>query len=128
MASTTATTTNLTPDKQYDLITSNLQEVLKPDIIKSALAENRPLKIYWGTAPTGRPHCGYFVPMVKLAHFLRAGCEVTVLLADIHAFLDNLKAPLELVTHRAKYYELLIKSVLRAIGVPIEQLRFVHGS
>jgi len=127
MASTTATT-NLTPDKKYDLITSNLQEVLKPDIIKSALAENRPLKIYWGTAPTGRPHCGYFVPMVKLAHFLRAGCEVTVLLADIHAFLDNLKAPLELVTHRAKYYELLIKSVLRAIGVPIEQLRFVHGS
>ncbi|RPB01747.1 tyrosine tRNA ligase [Choiromyces venosus 120613-1] len=126
MASTT--TPGLTPDERYNLITSNLQEVLKPNIIKSVLAENRPLKIYWGTAPTGRPHCGYFVPMVKLAHFLRAGCEVTVLLADIHAFLDNLKAPLELVTHRARYYELMIKALLRAIGVPIEKLRFILGS
>lgn len=120
--------TELTADQKFALITSNLQEVLKPDIIRSVLAENRPLKVYWGTAPTGRPHCGYFVPMVKLADFLRAGCEVTVLLADIHAFLDNLKAPLALVSHRAKYYELVIKSVLRAIGVPISKLRFVLGS
>ena len=29
--------------------------------------------------------------MIKLAHFLKAGCEVTVLLADLHAFLDNMK-------------------------------------
>jgi len=40
--------------------------------------------------------------MVKIAHFLRAGCEVKVLLADIHAFLDNLKAPLELVAHQGR--------------------------
>jgi tyrosyl-tRNA synthetase len=66
--------------------------------------------------------------MVKIAHFLRAGCEVKVLLADIHAFLDNLKAPLELVAHRAKYYEFVIKAVLRAIGVPLEKLIFVKGS
>jgi len=81
-----------------------------------------------GTAPTGRPHCGYFVPMVKIAHFLQAGCEVKILLADIHAFLDNLKAPLDLVAHRARYYELVIKSMLRSIGVPIDKLTFVKGS
>jgi tyrosyl-tRNA synthetase len=66
--------------------------------------------------------------MVKIAHFLRAGCEIKVLLADIHAFLDNLKAPLDLVAHRAKYYELVVKSVLRAIGVSIDKLTFVKGS
>lgn len=66
--------------------------------------------------------------MVKIAHFLRAGCEVTVLLADIHAFLDNLKAPLELVAHRTDYYTRIIKSILRSIGVPIDKLRFVKGS
>lgn len=66
--------------------------------------------------------------MVKIAHFLQAGCEVKVLLADIHAFLDNLKAPLDLVAHRARYYEEIVKSVLRAIGVPIEKLIFVKGS
>jgi tyrosyl-tRNA synthetase len=26
---------------------------------------------------------------VKIAQFLAAGCEVTILIADIHAFLDN---------------------------------------
>ncbi|KAK6340584.1 Tyrosine--tRNA ligase cytoplasmic, variant 2 [Orbilia brochopaga] len=66
--------------------------------------------------------------MTKLAHFLHAGCEVTILLADLHAFLDNLKAPYELIRHRAKYYELLVKATLRAIGVSIEKLRFVLGS
>ena len=66
--------------------------------------------------------------MVKIAHFLRASCEVTILLADIHAFLDNMKAPLDLVAHRATYYEFVIKSMLKSIGVPIEKLKFVLGS
>lgn len=117
------------PAEQYALITKNLQEVLNAQIIKNILeVEKRPLKLYWGTAPTGRPHCGYFVPMTKLAHFLKAGCEVTVLLADLHAFLDNMKASLEVVTYRAKYYELIIKAILRSINVPIEKLKFVVGS
>lgn len=115
------------PEKQYDLITRNLQEVLNGQIIKDVLKE-RPLKVYWGTAPTGRPHCGYFVPMTKIADFLKAGCEVTVLLADLHAFLDNMKAPLEVVNYRAKYYEFVVKSILRSINVPIEKLKFVVGS
>lgn len=117
------------PEEQYRLITKNLQETLNGQIIKNVLeVEKRPLKIYWGTAPTGKPHCGYFVPMIKLAHFLKAGCEVTVLLADLHAFLDNMKAPLEVVNFRAKYYEYIVKAILRSIGVPIEKLRFVVGS
>lgn len=117
------------PVEQYDLITKGLQEVLNGQIIKNVLEnEKRPLKIYWGTAPTGKPHCGYFVPMIKLAHFLKAGCEVTILLADLHAYLDNMKAPLEVVQYRAKYYELVVKSILKSIGVPIERLKFVVGS
>ncbi|SCU79416.1 LAFA_0B02982g1_1 [Lachancea sp. 'fantastica'] len=117
------------PKVAFDLITKNLQEVLNPQIIKDVLeVQKRPLKLYWGTAPTGRPHCGYFVPVTKLAHFLKAGCEVCVLLADLHAFLDNMKAPLEVVQYRAKYYECVIKSLLRSINVPIEKLKFVVGS
>ncbi|CAO3701044.1 unnamed protein product [Rhizopus stolonifer] len=84
--------------------------------------------MYWGTAPTGRPHIGYFVPMSKIADFLSAGVEMTVLLADLHAFLDNMKAPLELVQHRVKYYEQMIKTILSSLGVPIEKLKFVIGS
>ena len=91
------------PKEQFRLITRNLQEYLNGQIIENVLQnEKRPVKVYWGTAPTGRPHCGYFVPMVKLADLLKAGCEVTVLLADLHAFLDNMKAPLETVQFRSQ--------------------------
>lgn len=81
-----------------------------------------------GTATTGRPHCGYMVPTIKIAQLLAAGCEVTVLLADIHGFLDNLKAPIELVESRAQYYRFVITALLKAMGVSVDRLRFVLGS
>lgn len=68
---------SLTADQKYELITRNLQEVLGGEEIKKVLAE-RDLKMYWGTAPTGRPHIGYFVPMAKIADFLSAGVEVRI--------------------------------------------------
>jgi tyrosyl-tRNA synthetase len=46
----------------------------------------------------------------------------------VHAFLDNLKAPIELVRHRVQYYSHVIRAVLSAIGVPIDNLKFVVGS
>ncbi|KAL8716007.1 MAG: hypothetical protein Q9220_000674 [cf. Caloplaca sp. 1 TL-2023] len=119
----------MSAQEKLDLIYENLQEVLKADIIEDVIhRQNRPLKIYWGTATTGRPHCGYFVPMVKLAHFLRAGCSIKVLLADIHGFLDNLKAPIELVKYRAEYYRFVITALLKSLNVPIDRLEVVLGS
>lgn len=50
------------------------------------------------------------------------------LLADIHGFLDNLKAPIELVEYRVKFYRLAISSILESVGVPTERLQFVLGS
>jgi len=49
-------------------------------------------------------------------------------LADVHAFLDNMKAPLELVAHRTKYYEYLLTTVFKSLGIPTSSLRFVEGS
>lgn len=53
---------------------------------------------------------------------------MTILLADIHGFLDNLKAPLELVMHRAEFYRHIITAMLQAVGVSTEKLRVVLGS
>lgn len=66
--------------------------------------------------------------MSKIADFLRAGCEVTILFADLHAYLDNMKAPWELLALRVQYYEHIIKAMLRSIGVPIDKLKFVKGT
>lgn len=120
---------DLSPEEKLSLVTDQLQEVLHKDVLENViLKEQRPLVIYWGTATTGRPHCGYFVPMLKIAHFLRAGCRVKILLADIHGFLDNLKAPIDLVKFRAQYYKFIIQALLRAVGVSLEKLEFVLGS
>ncbi|RMZ82099.1 hypothetical protein DV737_g2175, partial [Chaetothyriales sp. CBS 132003] len=119
----------LTPEEKLALIKDQLAEVMRLDIIeKIVLEEKRPLVIYWGTATTGRPHCGYFVPIMKIAQFLRAGCRVKILLADIHGFLDNLKAPIELVQYRAQYYKLIVQSLLKSVGVSLDKLEFVLGS
>lgn len=119
--------TALTPEEKYTLITRNLQEVLGEDKIRTVLKE-RDLKLYWGTATTGKPHVAYFVPMSKIADFLRAGTEVTILFADLHAYLDNMKAPWELLELRVKYYEESIKAMLESIGVPLDKLKFVKGT
>ena len=119
----------LSPQEKLALVKDQLAEVLREDILEDVMIkQNRPLVIYWGTATTGRPHCGYFVPMMKIAHFLRAGCRVKILLADVHGFLDNLKAPIELVKFRAEYYKFIIQSLLKAVGVSLEKLEFVLGS
>jgi len=118
---------NLSVDEKYFLITRNLQEVVGEDRLRAILSE-RDMKIYWGTATTGKPHIAYFVPMSKISDFLHAGCEVTILFADLHAYLDNMKAPWELLAKRTLYYEAIIKSMLKSIGVPIEKLKFVQGT
>lgn len=117
-----------TKQEKLDLIYENLAEVINPEIIEAVLDEGRNVKVYWGTATTGRPHTGYFVPAVKIAQLLHAGCEVTILLADIHGFLDNLKAPIELVERRADYYQWTIRTMLEAVGVDTSRLSFVKGS
>lgn len=117
----------MSAEDKMKLITRRLDEVIGDDRIMAVVKE-RPLKIYWGTATTGKPHVAYFVPMSKIADFLKAGCEVTILLADLHAYLDNMKAPWELIKFRTQYYEAVIKAMLRAIGVSLDKLHFVQGT
>ncbi|KAJ9584408.1 hypothetical protein L9F63_021246, partial [Diploptera punctata] len=118
---------NLTSEEKYKYISRNLHEILGEDKLKTLLKE-RDIKIYWGTATTGKPHIAYFVPMTKIADFLRAGCEVTILFADLHAYLDNMKAPWELLALRSEYYEHVIKAMLTSINVPLGKLKFVKGT
>ena len=118
-------------DEKIALITRNLDEVMggeKAIAELRSILEKRDLRIYWGTAPTGKPHIAYFVAMSKLADFLRAGCEVTILFANLHAYLDNQKAPWELLQKRSDYYEHIIKAMLGSINVPIDKLKFVRGT
>lgn len=55
-----------------------MQEVLGEDRLLALLKEGKNVGVYWGTATTGAPHIAYYVGVMKLADFLRAGCEVGV--------------------------------------------------
>ena len=83
----------------------------------------------WSTHTTNITTCLWSV----LVHYTRVTCDpcvaqVTILFADLHAYLDNMKAPWELLQWRATYYECLIKAMLESIGVPLEKLKFVKGT
>lgn len=122
-------TTDLSPQEKLDLIKSKLQEVLHEEILEDIiLKQKRSLVLYWGTAITGRPHCAYFVPMIKVAEFLKAGCKVKILMADLHGFLDNTKAPIEQVKQRSIHYKRVVQSLLKVVGVSLDKLEFVNGS
>lgn len=114
-------------DQKLNLIRRNLQEIINEEKI-GAIIGKRELKIYWGTATTGKPHLGYFVPIFKIADFLKAGCQVTILFADLHAYLDNMKSTWELLEKRTRFYEFLIKEMLKLVNVPLDKLKFVQGT
>lgn len=116
-------------EEKITLITDRLAEIIGLEELKKLINNNNEnINIYFGTAPTNSIHIGYLVPLLKLADFLKAGLNVTILIADVHAMLDNLKTTPELVEHRSIYYETMLKSVLRNLNVPLDQLKFVRGS
>jgi tyrosyl-tRNA synthetase len=90
------------------------------------LEKGKDVSIYWGTMPTGSISIAYFFPLLKVADFLRAGCKVKILLADLHALLDSVHW--DILEKRTNYYEKAILVILKTIGVDVKKLEFVKGS
>jgi tyrosyl-tRNA synthetase len=111
---------------KYELVTRNLQEIIGDDELKKLLKGKKKPVVYWGTAPTGRPHVGYFLPALKIADLLKAGFHVKILLADMHAVLDNVSWTV--VDRRYDYYKAIIPLMIKAMGADIKELEFVKGS
>jgi tyrosyl-tRNA synthetase len=120
--------TELTPEEKYQLITQGLQEVINGEKLQAKLRSESSPKGYWGTAPTGSIHVGYLIPSLKLRDIVNAGCHLQILIADIHAFLDNLKTPFDKIKLRTQYYILMMKTILKTLGVDLNKVSFVIGS
>ena len=113
-------------EERFELIKRNTEEILTEKELKDLLKNKRTPVVYWGTAPTGKPHLGYFLPALKIADFLKAGFKVKILLADLHAALDN--TPWIILEKRYNYYEKIIPLLIRTIGVEIKNLQIIKGS
>ena len=111
---------------KFELVSRNTVEIIGEEDLRKLLKSKKKPCVYIGTAPTGRPHVGYFIWLLKLSDLLKAGFHVKVLIADLHALLDG--TPYEVLENRYKYYSAIIPEVIRAIGGNPKNMEFVRGS
>jgi tyrosyl-tRNA synthetase len=114
-------------DEQLDLVTRHTEEVVTEAELAELLDEESP-SVYIGYAPTGEMHIAHFTTMRKLADFLGVGLDVTVLIADLHAHLDDEKSPFELLDARSEYYREAIEGMIEAAGADPDEITFVRGT
>ncbi len=110
-------------DERFRIIMRNTEEVLTPEDLKQVLEQDR-VSAYYGTAPTGPVHIGYFATLGKMFDLQSAGVETIVLIADVHAAMDDLKTKWEEIDLKAEYYERCFELAFPWKVKP----RFVRGS
>jgi tyrosyl-tRNA synthetase len=132
-------TSNSLTDEKFTLITQNLKEVIGANELKLLLENKnnnndnttRNIKAYWGTAPTGRIHIGYLLSLVKIIDLINADVQVIILIADIHALLDDKKFSAKQLDARALYYINTIQVALMSLSSNpdiLDKITFVKGS
>lgn len=102
-----------------------MEEAVTGEELANLLAEKDHPKAYIGFEPSGLAHTGWLITTGKVADLLRAGFEVTVLLADWHAYInDKLGGDLGRIRACGKYLE----ECFAAMGAAGDRLRFVYAS
>ncbi|MDD5699576.1 MAG: tyrosine--tRNA ligase [Candidatus Nanoarchaeia archaeon] len=76
-------------DEKIELIKRNTEEIVSPDSLRELLHKKKKPRVYCGYEPSGPMHLGHFVTITKLMDLEKAGFEVVILLADIHALLNR---------------------------------------
>jgi tyrosyl-tRNA synthetase len=113
-------------EEKLALIKRNTDEIIDEKELRELLEKKKKPVLYWGTAPTGKPHIGYLLPALKIADFLKAGFHVKILLADLHAALDNV--PWNILEKRYDYYKKIIPLLIGSIAGDAKELEIVKGS
>jgi len=111
----------------YEDIIKNIDCVIGEDYIRDVLI-NRNLKIYWGTTPSALPNINYLIPIVQIANFIMNNCEIKILLADIHAYLDSSKPDIDIINIRTNIHETIIKLLFNFLNININSISFIQGS
>ena len=75
--------------ERLELVIRNAEEVVTLDELKALMeAKERP-RGYVGYEPSGKVHMGHMLTANKLIDLQAAGFQVVVLLADLHAYLNE---------------------------------------
>jgi tyrosyl-tRNA synthetase len=120
----------MTVDEKINLITRNLEEVLTEEDLKYFLDNNIPLKHYIGFEISGRVHVGGgLITAMKLKDFIEAGMEVTIFLADWHAWINHkLGGDIETIRKAADYMEQVLRAAMKCVGGNDKKINFLLGT
>lgn len=104
-------------------MTRNTEEIVTVDELKGLLEQKQRPRAYVGYETSGKVHLGHMLTANKLLDLQKAGFDVVVLLADLHAFLNE-KGSLEEVRRIADYN----RDCFMALGLDPERTQFVYGT
>jgi tyrosyl-tRNA synthetase len=107
----------------YERITRNAAEVVTEEEVRALAESPEGKRAYVGYEPSGVLHIGHMLTATKLMDLQEAGFEVTVLLADVHAYLND-KGSFEEIRETAER----MKAQFLAYGLEAERTEFVLGS
>jgi tyrosyl-tRNA synthetase len=107
----------------YERITRNATEVVTEAEGRALADDPEGKRAYVGYEPSGVLHIGHMLTATKLMDLQAAGFEVTVLLADVHAYLND-KGTFEEIRETAER----MKEQFLAYGLDEERTEFVYGS
>ncbi len=111
-------------EEKLSLITRNTQEVVTLRELRERLESGERLRGYIGYEPSGLVHVGWLVWMFKVRDLVEADVDFIVLEATWHAFInDKLGGDIEKIRKAA----LLVRKVMKAVGVPVERVKFVDA-
>lgn len=105
------------------LIKRNTEEIVTQEELERLLETKESPTAYVGYEPSGKIHMGHVLTVNKLVDLQNAGFEVTVLLADVHAYLNE-KGTMEEVREIADFN----KECFIALGLEEGKTKFVYGS
>ncbi len=110
-------------ETRISLVTRNAVEIVTEDELRRLLETNDKPTAYVGYEPSGEIHLGHMMTVQKLMDLQKAGFRVIVLLADVHAYLNE-KGDFDEIAKIAEYN----KKAFIALGLDESKAKFVLGS
>lgn len=110
-------------EEKIALVQNNAEEIVTMAELRRLLSEKERPRAYVGYEPSGKIHLGHMLTVNKLIEMQKAGFEIIVLLADLHAYLNG-KGSLEEIRDTAEFN----KECFSGMGLSPENTKFILGS
>jgi tyrosyl-tRNA synthetase len=104
---------------EFEMIKRNTVEIISEEELKELLKKDEK-SAYIGFEPSGKIHLGHYLQIKKMIDLQNAGFDITILLADLHAYL-NQKGELDEIREIGDYN----RRVFEAMGL---KAKYVYGS